>query len=215
MNILKWSLFIFFSIVIGFYPVVYLIFDMSQGLLASKPPEVLQSTVWQFAFYQHISLGAISMLTGWSQFSKKFRNRNLVFHRNLGKVYLIAVALSGSAGLYIAFYASGGTVAILGFSALAAAWLYASFRAYQSIRNGDVDNHQYWMIRSYALCWAAVTLRIWIPLFQIAIGMEFIEAYRIIAWLCWVPNLVVAEMIISSLKKKKQKAEIESRAVLV
>jgi hypothetical protein len=49
------------------------------------------------------------------------------------------------------------------------------------------------MIRSYALTFAAVTLRIWLPLFQNGFGMEFISAYVIIAWLCWVPNLLWAE----------------------
>jgi hypothetical protein len=61
------------------------------------------------------------------------------------------------------------------------------------------------MIRSYALCFAAVTLRIWLPLFQFALGLEFIFAYRIIAWLCWVPNLVVAELIVRSLKMKRER----------
>ncbi len=51
------------------------------------------------------------------------------------------------------------------------------------------------MIRSYALTFAAVTLRIYLPLSQIA-GMPFDPAYQTISWLCWVPNLIVAEWII-------------------
>src|SRR5260370_20371385 len=48
------------------------------------------------------------------------------------------------------------------------------------------------MIRSYALTLAAVTLRIYLPASQIA-GIPFPDAYQTISWLCWVPNLVVAE----------------------
>lgn len=202
MKTFGWTIFIFFSITIGFYPAVYLLFDMKYGLLASKSAELLQSTVWYTAFYQHILLGAVAMLTGWSQFSKRFRNKNLNAHRNLGKVYLIAVALSGSAGLFIAFYATGGLISVFGFSGLAIGWLYTSIQAYVAIKRKDVDQHQYWMIRSYALCWAAVTLRIWLPLFQFALNIEFLTAYRIIAWLCWVPNLLVAEMIIRNIKSR-------------
>lgn len=44
---------------------------------------------------------------------------------------------------------------------------------------------------------AAVTLRIYLP-FGIASGMPFEEAYPAIAWLCWVPNLIVAEWLILS-----------------
>ena len=173
---------------------MYLLVDMSQGLLSSKSAEILQSSVWYTAFYQHIFLGAIAMLAGWSQFSKRFRNKNLSFHRTLGKVYLIAVALSGSAGLFIAFYASGGLVSVFGFSGLAVCWLFTSLQAYLAIRKKDIDQHQYWMIRCYAVCWAAVTLRIMLPLGQIA-GFDFVTAYRYIAWLCWVPNLMVALLL--------------------
>jgi hypothetical protein len=54
------------------------------------------------------------------------------------------------------------------------------------------DEHRRWMFRSFALTFAAVTLRIYLPLVQIA-GLDFLPAYRAIAWLCWVPNLVVIE----------------------
>jgi len=203
MKILPWSLFIFFAIAIGLYPFIYLLFDMRDGLLASKPEALLQDKVWYTFFYQHILFGGISLLAGWSQFSKRIRNRNLRLHRVLGKIYLIAVLLSGVAALYIAYFATGGIVSTLGFSGLAIGWLFTSSQAYRAIRKKDIDVHQYWMIRSYALCWAAVTLRIWLPLFQFALGMEFLTAYRIIAWLCWVPNLIVAEVIVRNLKMSR------------
>ena len=39
---------------------------------------------------------------------------------------------------------------------------------------------------------AAVTLRIYLPLSQIA-GIPFEEAYPAISWMCWVPNLIFVE----------------------
>ena len=137
MNTLKWTIFILFAVIIGLYPFTYLVFDMSPGLLSSKPPELLRNTIWYYAFYQHILLGAIALLTGWSQFSKRFRNRNINFHRNLGKVYLIAVVLSGMAALYIAPYATGGIISIMGFTGLAIGWLFTSLQAYLAIRRNE------------------------------------------------------------------------------
>jgi uncharacterized membrane protein len=205
MKALKWTVFIFFSVAIGLYPIVYFLFDMSLGLLASKSPELLHSQVWFFAFYQHIIFGGIALLAGFSQFSERLRRKRVNFHRTLGKIYLIAILLSGVAGLYIALHATGGVIAILGFSGLAIGWLYTSLQAYVAIRKKDIDEHQYFMIRSYALCWAAVTLRIWLPLFQFAFGMEFLVVYRIISWLCWVPNLIVAEVIVRKIKSRTTK----------
>lgn len=200
MKTLIWILFGFFAVLIGLYPLAYLFFDMRQGFLASKSAELLQNTVWQWAFYQHILFGAIALLTGWSQFSKRFRKKYLSGHRTLGKIYLISVLISGTAGLFIAFYATGGIIAAAGFSGLAIGWIFTSLQAYTAVRRMEINDHQYWMIRSYALCFAAVTLRIWLPLFQFGLGLEFITAYRIIAWFCWVPNLVIAEMIVRKVK---------------
>jgi hypothetical protein len=38
-------------------------------------------------------------------------------------------------------------------------------------------------------------LRIYLPLSQVY-GIPFEPAYQTIAWLCWVPNLIVAEWLI-------------------
>jgi hypothetical protein len=69
-------------------------------------------------------------------------------------------------------------------------------KAYTSILKKDVRQHQNWMIRCYSLAFAAVTLRIYLPLSQAVLHADFLTSYRIISWLCWVPNLLAAEIII-------------------
>lgn len=196
-----WIIFVFLAIAIGLYPLAYGFLDMSRGLLGTKPAGLLVDNLWRLFFYLHISFGAVAMLSGWSQFAARFRNRHLKWHRTLGKVYLAGVYTAGTAGLYIAFFATGGIVSVMGFTGLALSWLYTTTQAYRSIRQGKTDQHQRWMIRSYALTFAAVTLRIWLPLLDFGFAMEFIDAYRIIAWLCWVPNVFVAELLIRNLRK--------------
>jgi hypothetical protein len=51
------------------------------------------------------------------------------------------------------------------------------------------------MVRNFALTFAAVTLRLWLPTAIIA-GAPFELAYPVIAWLCWVPNLLLAELLL-------------------
>ena len=111
-------------------------------------------------------------------------------------MYVASVLLSGCAGFGIAFAASGGLMGQLGFGTLSILWLFTTVQAFQAIRKRNISQHQNWMTRSYALCFAAVTLRLWLPIFLGAFGMSFDVAYPIIAWLCWVPNLAVAELII-------------------
>lgn len=185
-----------FAIFIGLYPLRFIGLDYDDSLLGNKPTDLLDSSIYLTAFYTHIFLGGLALLSGFTQFFKKIRTKRLILHKLLGKVYVISVMLSGIAGLYIAFFAAGGVISATGFAMLALLWLYTTTKAYASIKNGYLEKHQQWMIRSYALCFAAVTLRLYLPLFLGAFKMEFMPAYKIIAWLCWVPNLLVAEFII-------------------
>ncbi len=195
LNTISWVLLILFAIVIGIYPAMYFVSDAlaENGLLSQKQEAVLTMDIWRLMFNTHIIFGGMALLIGWTKFMPKFRSRNMKLHRSIGLVYLLAMLFSGIAGLYLAFYAEGGLVAKAGFAGLALAWLFTSGKALMTVKKGQINAHKHWMIRSYALTFAAVTLRIWLPLFQYAIGLDFITAYVIIAWLCWVPNLAWAE----------------------
>ena len=59
---------------------------------------------------------------------------------------------------------------------------------------GRITEHRRWMIRSYSLTFAAVTLRVALPLFFILGGMDYDEASNYVAWISWVPNLLIAEL---------------------
>lgn len=190
-NKVAWFVFAFLGIGVGLYPLLYFFLDRQFGLLASKSDELLADVFWNVGFYGHILLGGLALMIGWVQFSKKMRSRNLNLHRNLGKVYVIAAIISGTCGIFIAFNATGGLITTLGFMCLGVVWLYTTVKAYFAIRKGDIQLHQGMMIYSYAACFAAVTLRIWLPLLTIAFG-DFTIAYRIVAWLCWVPNIIFA-----------------------
>ena len=180
---------------VGVYPLIFLTIPEGQGLLSTKSAELLGKAYYQFGFYTHIMFGGIALIAGFSQFFPKLRRKQLGLHRSLGKVYVIAVMLSGISGLYIAFHATGGWMAIIGFALLAILWLFFTIKAYQTIKQKNIIAHQKWMIRSYALCFGAVTLRIYLPL-SMALGIDFMVAYPIIAWLAWVPNLLIAEQFI-------------------
>ena len=189
-----WLLFVALAIIIGLYPSIYLLIDRDFGLLSSKPPELLTNTIWNIGFYTHIILGGVALLIGWIQFSSKIRIKKMLLHKQIGKIYLIAVIFGSLAGIYIGFYATGGMVSSLGFICLGIVWFYTTLKAYLSIRKKQIEQHQKMMIYSYAACFAAVTLRIWLPILTLIYG-DFVKAYVIVAWLCWIPNLFVAGLI--------------------
>ena len=189
-----WILFVALAIVIGLYPSLYFLVDRKFGLLSTKSTELLANIFWNVGFYTHIILGGIALLIGWTQFSSKIRIQYLALHKQVGKIYLITVILSSIAGIYIGFFATGGLLSSLGFIGLGITWFYTTLQAYLYIKNNQVEQHQKMMIYSYAACFAAVTLRIWLPLLTLIYG-DFAKAYVIVAWLCWIPNLIVASLI--------------------
>lgn len=145
----------------------------------------------------HLAGGIVAIVLGAFQLNSRLRKRYLSIHRWAGRAYVIAVLAGGTAGFALALHSFGGLVTHFGFGLMAISWVATTLIAYRHIRRGDLVAHRAWMLRSYALTLAAVTLRIYIPLSQIA-GIEFEAAYQVISWLCWVPNILLVEWFVLS-----------------
>ncbi len=202
-----------FSTAVGLYPFIYFFVDRKFGLLQSKSAAILSSISWNTAFYTHIVFGGIALLIGWTQFVKKWRKKHLNLHRTIGKIYVSSVLLSALAGIYIALFASGGIIASIGFICLGLVWFSTTLKAYFNIRKGKVSEHRKMMVYSYAVCFAAVTLRTYLPIL-IIIFKDFNTAYPIVAWLCWIPNLFIAHFFFQKFNKQSRQtvADIEFAA---
>jgi uncharacterized membrane protein len=148
-----------------------------------------------FAVVTHLFASAVALAAGPVQFNSRLRARSYRLHRWLGRSYVIGVTAGGVAGLILAAVSQGGAPAHVGFGTLAVVWVGTTLTAYRRIRAGDEVGHRRWMTRSYALTLAAVTLRVYLPLSLIA-GVPFEPVYQAISWLCWVPNLMIAEWLI-------------------
>jgi uncharacterized membrane protein len=160
------------------------------------PPFVARlRTIAPLALHIHIAGGLVALALGPWQMNSRLRSRNLGTHRWLGRGYVVAVFAGSIAGMTLAPTSMEGAVTHVGFGMLAVLWLLTTVQAYRRIRADDRDSHRRWMIRSFALTLAAVTLRIYLPLAAVA-GIAFHDAYQMVAWLCWVPNVIIAEWII-------------------
>jgi len=147
-------------------------------------------------FYAHAGGGAVALAAGALQWLTTSGSRRATSHALIGRTYVVAIAIGGVAGLWIAGRAFGGIVPRAGFSTLAVLWLASTAIAFMYARAQDWTAHRSWMVRSFSLTLAAVTLRLWIPALSM-LGVGFDAAYGPVAWLCWVPNLLVAEWVIA------------------
>ncbi|MEY8760450.1 DUF2306 domain-containing protein [Chryseobacterium tongliaoense] len=183
-----------FALMIGAYPLIYVFVDHQHTFLSSKIPEVLHNMTWRVSFFSHIIFGGLALFIGWRQFGNKFRNKRPVVHKVIGKIYVFSAVISSISSIYLGFYANGGLISSLGFICLGVIWLYTTVFAVLKIKKGNIQLHQRLMIYSYACAFAAVTLRLWYPLLKSWIG-DPDHAYLAVAWLCWIPNLIVAGLI--------------------
>lgn len=201
-----WIIFAILSTLIGLYPAIYFIIDKRFGLLGSKTEALLNDNLYNATFYTHIVIGGFALLIGWIQFSEKLRRTNMNLHRTIGKAYIIAVLISGLNGLYIALFATGGMISMVGFFSSGVVWLTTTTLGYTAIRKLNIEKHKKFMIYSYAVCFSAVTLRIWLPMLVMATG-DFITSYNIVAWLSWVPNVLFAYILTYKRESAKRKSE--------
>ncbi|WP_085847891.1 DUF2306 domain-containing protein [Pacificibacter marinus] len=144
-------------------------------------------------FFAHVGFAPLALLLMPFQFWAGLRMRRPRLHRWTGRVYGLAILISGIGGAFMALNTDAGPVAGLGFGLLAVAWLGTTARGIWLARARRIPEHRVWILRSAALTFAAVTLRLYIPISQM-IGWPFEISYAVIAWACWVPNLLLVEV---------------------
>lgn len=165
---------------------------LALGLEPAFPQMVAHIDHARLAFLVHVAAAPVALALGAFQFMPRLRARLRGLHRWSGRVYAVAILIAGIGALGMSATGNGGPAAQAGFGLLAVLWIGFTAAAVRAAMTGRIAAHRRWMIRSYALTFAAVTLRLYLAPMTAA-GMSYEAAIVILAWLCWVPNLALAE----------------------
>jgi len=116
------------------------------------------------------------------------------------KLYLLGVVAGALGGYSLAVYSQphGYGVAIM---FLSTAWIVTTAVAFAAILRGLVDLHKEWMIRSYLVTFAFVTIRLLIDNFgdlTYRLGASLPERVINVVWISWLLPLAVFETILQS-----------------
>lgn len=141
----------------------------------------------------HVAGSITALLVGSAQFVPALRRSSRAPHRWTGRVYVLGCLIGGGAGLVLAPGSYAGPIASAGFGSLAVIWIATTLLGWRAAVQGRLVEHRRWMIRSWALTLAAVTLRLYLPLVMV-FDLPFLPWYRAISFLAWVPNLMLAEL---------------------
>jgi uncharacterized membrane protein len=110
----------------------------------------------RYLIFPHALFGTLALLSGPVQFSTRLRRRYLSFHRILGRLYVLSVVSAAVLAMII----SAGHPLFAGTVVQASAWIICTLAAFLTARNRHIAQHRQWMVRSYAVTFTFITLRI-------------------------------------------------------
>lgn len=186
------------AITLRYFPI-----NSNVAFLQIKQTEITTVPFYFYIFYIHVGSSIFTLLAGFTQFNSFLLKKYPVIHKTIGIIYVYTVVLlSGPSGIYIGYYANGGITSKISFILLGILWLLFTILGIRLIQKGNLIAHKRFMLRSFALAFSAITLRLWKVILVAIFHPPPMEVYRLIAWLGWIPNLLLIEWYITKKYKK-------------
>jgi hypothetical protein len=167
------------------------------SFLQIKQTEVSGIKAYLPIFYVHVYSAIFVLLAGFTQFNARILTNYPKIHKSLGYLYVSFVLVFASpSGIFIGWFANGGLIAKTSFIILGILWFWFTLKATLLILKRKITAHKKFMYRSFALAASAITLRLWKVILVYLFHPAPMDVYQIIAWLGWIPNLLIAEWLI-------------------
>jgi hypothetical protein len=191
----------FFSFLLLKISLQYIPYNTDVAFLRIKQ-DVINIPFYKLAFFTHVYTAVFVLPAGFTQFSVYIRRNFALIHKYTGWIYAVTVVLlAGPSGFYMGMFANGGLVSQISFCLLAVLWIYFTSIAIVKAVQGDFKTHREFLIRSFALTLSAITLRAWKYLLVFLFEPRPMDVYQLVAWLGWIPNIILAELIIMKIIK--------------
>jgi hypothetical protein len=149
----------------------------------------------------HLVGGVLASTTGLAQIWLGLTNRTGSWHHALGRIYGTGVLVGSLGGYYMVLTIPGNDLAYSsGLFMMSTAWALTTGMALYAVRHRQLEQHREWMLRSYVVTFAFVTIRLTTDLLRSWLGMPAAESPDhiddMMAWACWSVPLLLAEPLI-------------------
>ena len=189
--------FVWFFILMLNITLKYIPFNSNVAFLQIKQTEVLGIKPYLAIFYIHVYTSIFGLLAGFTQFNESILKNRKKIHKTIGKLYVIIVLFfAAPSGFFIGLFANGRFYSKVAFVILAVLWFYFTLQGFLKIKKHHFTEHRKFMLRSFALAFSAITLRLWKVIIVYLFHPAPMDVYQIIAWLGWIPNLIIVEYYI-------------------
>ena len=156
----------------------------------------------------HFIAGGIILILGCIQLINPIRIKYPTFHRLVGRLYIIASLTAAIGGLTFIFLKGtiGGLVMDIGFSLYGILMFIAAIETIRHARKKQFEKHRAWALRLFALALGSWLYRIdygfWLLL---ADGVGHTDTFsglfdQVMSFFFFIPNLIVAEIVIGKLE---------------
>ncbi len=190
-----------------FAPLPYLtqsMADLAEANVGLASHYANQPSAIQLALIVHGTASGLALGLTPLQWAASVRRRWPAFHRLTGRILAAAIGVGAATGLVVAQVSYAGLSGTIGFSLLSVIWTWCCLRSVATIRVGDRAGHRRWVIRTSALTFAAVTLRVAtgasVVVLTAATDMgaqaAFDRAYVVMPFFSWMFNLAVVEWVL-------------------
>ncbi|MBN8575855.1 MAG: DUF2306 domain-containing protein [Cytophagales bacterium] len=202
LKLLAFWMLVVLAVPLAFNALSYLNFNFGYGFLRLKQKAI--ETGWYLpAYYSHVVFAGLILLAGLFQIRENWRAQWPKAHKSIGKFYVFGILFFAAPGGFVmGLFIERGPWVTLSFILQCAAWIICTAMAFYFAINRNWQQHRNWMWRSYSLTLAAITLRLYIFVSSWSMNLAQPEAYATIAWLSWVPNLLICEWVVWLRKNK-------------
>ena len=191
-----WFIIFLLAVLLAVNALSYANFDTHYGFLKLKQ-QAIASGWYLPAYYSHVLISGLILVAGFFQLFPASSSRFRRVHRMLGYFYVMGILFFAAPGaLGMSLFIGRGPWVLSSFVLQGVLWFWFTAVAFREIRKKNIAAHKRWMWRSYALTFAAITLRVYIFIISRDVDLSQPEMYAALAWGSWVPNLVFVEMFV-------------------
>ena len=180
----------------------YIPVNYEVAFLALKMEEI-HYLHYRVAFFAHVYSSIFILILGFVQFNNFIHRQYPKLHRNVGKIYISLILLiAAPSGFIMGIHGNGGFYSKLSFCLQALLWFYFTYYAFKYAKKQLFTKHRDYMILSYAMTLSAVSLRLFKWIIVNTVEWAPMDTYKIVVWLGWLFNIVIAFLIIRYSHKK-------------
>lgn len=183
---------------------VYVLYNVESFLFDKSNPEWKHIAPFQWWLLPHGLAAAFALFLGPFQFSERLRRKYVMVHKTFGYLYIAGCYIGAPLGLYIQWveermgtYPHRFTIATMLDAGL---WMFATTMALAMIRNGRMQQHRAWMIRSFACALIFMEVRLIMVFFQLPE-----EVVEYVVWGCVAAAFPLADLVLQIDELRKQK----------